>query len=146
MDGSIEVFDGKSFQPKSVDLDRVWQGWQFGPYLIDEEGNPRTKFPAYDITGLNPRTVFGYYEPGHYCFVVVDGRNRKYSVGLSMQELAQLMVDLGCTQAYNMDGGASTQMYWNGDIYNHPSENRPLSDIIYICEPIGDGLLFNDSQ
>lgn len=139
-DGSIAVFDGESFVPRKLDLTDAWQVWQFGPYLIKKNGDPRTKFPAYDITGLNPRTAFGYYEPGHYCFVVVDGRKAGYSRGISMKDLAQLMVDLGCTQAYNLDGGGSSQMYWNGDLLNQPSgfSVRSIPDIIYLTEPVYD--------
>ena len=118
----------------------VWQGWQFGPYLIDENGEPRSRFPAYSINATNPRTVFGYYEPGHYCFVVVDGRQGKTSRGITLQDLAKLMKDLGCVQAYNLDGGASSQLFWNGGLFNTPSgdSQRSLPDIIYITEPVGD--------
>lgn len=138
-DGSVEVFDGPTFDP-DMDMTDVWQVWQFGPYLIDEDGNPKTEFPHYGFTIRNPRTVFGYYEPGHYCFVVVDGRQGGYSVGITMSDLARLMKDLGCTQAYNLDGGASSQLYWNGKLWNQPSGDglRSIPDIIYIAEPVYD--------
>ena len=138
-DGSMSVCTYNDFNPK-MDMSDVWQGWQFGPYLINEDGTPRTSFPGYGINPHNPRTVLGYYEPGHYCFVVVDGRHSGYSSGLTLKNLAQLMVDLGCKQAYNLDGGGSTQLYWNGEIHNRPSGRtlRPLTDIIYIAEPLYD--------
>ena len=88
------------------------------------------------MTEVNPRCAIGYFEPGHYCFVVVDGRRPGYSNGVTMKMLSRLMYDLGCTVAYNLDGGASAQMYWNGDIYNYPSGNgRTISDIVYIAFP-----------
>lgn len=86
--------------------------------------------------------MLGYYEPGHYCFVVVDGRV-KHSAGLNMENLAKLMADLGCKQAYNFDGGDTSQMYWNGAICNTPSGNRSQVDIIYLVEPTGE--LENDT-
>lgn len=135
-DGSVRVCRASEYDPE-MDFSDVWQAWQFGPYLIEEDGSSRTKFPGYGITGLNPRTAFGYYEPGHYCFVVADGRRSKYSEGLTLSGLAKLMVGLGCTQAYNFDGGNSSQLFWNGKIYNNPSGNslRSIPDIIYIVEP-----------
>ncbi len=135
-DGSVHVCRSSEYDP-DMDFSNVWQAWQFGPYLIEEDGSPRTKFPGYGITPLNPRTAFGYYEPGHYCFIVADGRRSKYSEGLTLSSLAKLMVDLGCTQAYNFDGGNSAQLFWNGRIYNDPSGSslRPIPDIIYIVEP-----------
>lgn len=135
----MKVFTAAEFDLE-MDYTDVWQGWQFGPYLIEEDGTPRTDFSNYGIRVNNPRTVLGYFEPGHYCFVVVEGRQGKYSRGLTLSNLAQLMVDIGCTQAFNLDGGASTQLYWNSKLYNKPSGPvlRGLSDIIYICDPVGD--------
>ena len=138
----MSVYSYDDFDP-NMDLSDVWQGWQFGPYLINEDGTPRTEFPTYQIKTNNPRTVLGYYEPGHYCFVVVDGRRSGYSQGLTLKNLAQLMVDLGCVQAYNMDGGASSQFFWNGKLFNRPSGDglRPITDIVYLVEPVFDAEL-----
>ena len=136
-DGTIEVFRVKELDLKKLDVDRVWQAWQFGPFLINEDGTPRTDFSRARNYPENPRTVLGYYEPGHYCFVVVDGRGND-SAGLNMEDLAKLMVDLGCKQAYNFDGGATSQMYWNNSIYNAQNGNRYQVDIIYLVEPTGD--------
>ena len=72
-----------------------WQAWQFGPSLLTEGGRARTSFPNTSISPGNPRSCIGYYEPGHYCFVLVDGR-QKASRGLSLKELAVLMESLGC--------------------------------------------------
>ena len=113
----------------------IWQAWEFGPSLLGENGEPLTAFPNSKVKVQNPRSVIGYYEPGHYCFVSVDGR-QKHSRGLRMEELAQLMSSLGCKAAYNLDGGESASMYWNGDIFNKPSDGgRAMADIIYIFDP-----------
>ncbi len=43
--------------------------------------------------------------PYHYVIVVADGREEGYSEGLTLEELSQLMYDLNCIDAYNLDGG-----------------------------------------
>ena len=83
------------------------------------------------LQGHNPRTAIGYYEPGHYCFVVVDGRGE--SVGVTLSSLSRLMEDLGCKAAYNLDGGDSAQLWWNGEIVSAASNtSRVIGDIIYL--------------
>ena len=87
------------------------------------------------VESENPRAALGYYEPGHYCFVVVDGRRPSYSYGMTFRELAEVFLDLGCDCAYNLDGGGSAVMTLNGEIANLPSGGgRSLSDIILIAE------------
>ena len=84
---------------------------------------------------MNPRTAIGYYEPGHYCFVVVDGRQSGYSAGMRIERFARLFADLGCTAAYNLDGGRSSVMSFNGSFINHPYLNgRNAGDILLIRE------------
>lgn len=135
-DGSMEMLP-----PKMIDKDRIlakdpWISWNFGPILLDDEGKPLQQFNLPDnIDGRNPRAALGYYEPGHYCFVLVDGRQSSYSIGLSISELAELMESLGCTAAYNLDGGISAQIAWHGQRINHPGKNRSIRDILYITQP-----------
>ena len=133
------------YAPEELDVPALldagaWQGWTFGPSLLDDEGRPLHKMPStyIGVNDLNPRCMLGYYEPGHYCLVVVDGRqpSKRYSNGLTLLELSQLASDLGCTKAYNLDGGQSAQFYWQGDIFNHPTGGgRSISDIIYFAAP-----------
>ena len=90
------------------------------------------------VTSVNPRSAVGYYEPGHYCFVVVDGRQKGYSKGMTMSELSQLFFDLGCTVAYNLDGGKSAEMVFMGETVSQPFEGgRSTSDILYIADDKG---------
>ena len=117
---------------KILEMD-PWQAWEFGPALFDSKGNPITSYPGIGISVRNPRSCIGYIEPGHYCLVVVDGR-QKESRGVTLKELALLMQSLGCKQAYNLDGGASAQFFWKDTILNHPSGGgRPIADIIYVA-------------
>ena len=79
----------------------------------------------------NPRSVIGYYEPGHYCFITVDGRDKDR--GISMAELSMLCADMGLAAAYNLDGGGSSCMYFAG--MNYGQNTRGTTDIAYIAEP-----------
>jgi len=112
----------------------AYQTWVFGPVLLDENGHAKTKFRS-AVQQINPRSVLGYYEPGHYAFLTVDGRTKK-SKGLTMQELSQLCEDLGFTRAYNLDGGQSSVLLAkNGPINNPVSDGRPISDILVVRDP-----------
>lgn len=135
-DGTVITYAPNEIQPSFLEAKGVWQTWNFGPMLLDKDGEPMKKFNMPDhIDGPNPRAAFGYYEPGHYCFVLVDGRQNGYSVGLSLTELSLLMKDLGCTAAYNLDGGISAQLAWHAKRINHPGKNRSIVDIVYVPYP-----------
>ncbi len=133
LDGTMETMTVDEFKPSTM-RDDVWQAWEFGPSLLDADGHALEKFPTSNVKTQNPRCVIGYYEPGHYCFVTVDGR-QQHSRGLEMHELAQLMESLGCKLAFNLDGGESASLYWNGKIFSKPSKGgRVMSDIVYIVD------------
>lgn len=70
----------------------------------------------------HPRTMVGWTEAGDLLLVTVDGRQPGYSVGMTMAEAADLMIDLGTHEAINMDGGGSTSFVVNGDVVNRPSD------------------------
>ncbi len=84
----------------------------------------------------HPRTALGYNEQTtRMYFVVVDGRQPGYSVGMSLQELAAFMLELGCTQAINLDGGGSSTMVVRGEVVNRPSDltgERPVANALLL--------------
>ena len=86
-DGTMEPMTVDEYKQNGPSKE-VWQAWQFGPSLLDAEGHALKKFTNSNIKPQNPRCVIGYYEPGHYCFVTVDGR-QKNSRGLELVELAK---------------------------------------------------------
>jgi exopolysaccharide biosynthesis protein len=91
--------------------------------------------PKHPIQGTNPRTGIGILSNNHFVFVVVDGRDPGYSRGVTLAEFAQIFKDLGCTTAYNLDGGGSSTMYFMGEVVNNPSQKhgeRAVSDILYV--------------
>ena len=133
-DGTMKVMPGSSFSMEEAVADGAWQAWTFGPALLDTNGETITAFSSSNrIISANPRTAIGYYEPGHYCLVVVDGRGE--SSGITLPRLSQLFHDLGCTAAYNLDGGNSSIMVWGDEVINNPSGGgRESSDALLIAE------------
>jgi len=146
-DGTMAVYDETATTAEELLADGAWQTWSFGPALVDggqildgiEDVEIDTNIGNHSIQGEQPRTAVGMISPNHFVFVVVDGRSTGYSKGVTMTELAQIMVDLGCTVAYNLDGGGSSTMYAEGDLVNDPlgkGQERGTSDIIYIAEGV----------
>ena len=133
-DGTMKVMPGSSFSVEEAVEDSAWQAWTFGPALLDSSGETISAFSSTNrIISANPRTAIGYYEPGHYCLVVVDGRGE--SSGITLPRLSRLFYDLGCTAAYNLDGGNSSVMVWGDEVINNPSGGgRESSDALLIAE------------
>ncbi|MGI8905146.1 MAG: phosphodiester glycosidase family protein [Candidatus Sumerlaeaceae bacterium] len=90
----------------------------------EKRGVPPTRFP-YDWNRTRaPRTAIGVQRDGSVLLVVVDGRaDLPHSIGATLAELAQLMLNLGCESAMNMDGGGSSVMFVN-DSAVHPLKLR----------------------
>ena len=134
----------KTYHPDQLNIeqtiaDNAFQTWIFGPALLDENGDIPTSYNIWDyIRQAHPRTAIGYYEPGHYCMVLVDGRQTDtcYSRGMTLEELSMVFKNLGCKAAYNLDGGHCSFMTFKNQIVNHPYKmSDDISDCIYIGEP-----------
>lgn len=133
-DGTMEAYDQGTYVIEDILAREPVQVWSFGPSLLDENGQVKEEYDMLSgVNGVHPRCAVGYFEPGHYCFVVVDGR-QNHSVGLRMNQLAQIFVDLGCTVAYNMDGGASAVMMFDQRVISRQSNERDLGDILLITD------------
>ena len=135
-DGSMEAFDcSYDVTPEQLEEKGAWNSWSFGPVLV-RDGKPVENL---EQNGFAPRTAIGYYSPGHYCFFVCDGRQSGYAVGMDYSDMADLFVKLGCKLAFNLDGGASSQILFNGKIINNPAPasegQRLLQNMIAIVEP-----------
>jgi len=79
----------------------------------------------------DPRTAVGYTANNHVIMIVADGRQAA-SQGVGLPELAQIMINLGCVEAMNLDGGGSTQMAVGNQLVNTPSESRPVPTILTV--------------
>ncbi len=131
-DGTMESYYESEFDLDAAVARGAYQGWAFGPKLIDNGQIPAGYNTSDAIMAHNPRAAIGYFAPGHYCLVYVDGRQADYSKGLTMEELSQVMIDLGCVDAYNLDGGQSSMMIFQGEVVGQPYKGgRNISDIIY---------------
>ncbi len=130
-DGTMEIYENGQFTVADLVSRGVWQTWSFGPALLDAEAKAVTEFERKNPEP-NPRTAIGMFEPGHYMFIVVDGRQDGYSEGMTYVELAQLCEQLGLKVAYNLDGGDSSRMIFNGKVASNPSDHRALSDVVYV--------------
>ena len=109
----------------------ILHGFSFGPALVIDGKNAAVNIdPRRD-----PRVAIGQAGPLHYIFIVSGGRNDGTNVGMSLPALADIFIERGCDTAYNLDGGGSTTMWFNGrTIYTQT--DRAISDIIYIPKPI----------
>ena len=134
-DGSMKLFPPKKFNAMKEIKNGAYQAWCFGPALLDGKGNPLKSYNCNShVAKKNPRSAIGYFEPGHYCFVVVDGRNDA-SRGASIRELARFMAGLGCKWAYNLDGGQTSLLAAGTELLNKPSDGgRSSSDYILILD------------
>lgn len=142
-DGTVAVYDETATTADELLADGAWNTLSFGPALVEDgaviEGiddvEIDTNFGNHSIQGEQPRTAIGIIDENHIVIVVVDGREDGYSRGVTMTELADIMVSLGATTAYNLDGGGSAEMWFNGEVVNQPSNGgeRATSDILYIA-------------
>ncbi|MFV3577867.1 phosphodiester glycosidase family protein, partial [Mycobacterium tuberculosis] len=81
-----------------------------------------TNVGNHSIQGEQPRTAIGVVDENHLVLVVVDGRQEGYSRGATTTELAGILQDLGATTAYNIDGGGSSTLWFDGEVVNSPSQ------------------------
>lgn len=137
-DGSFRIIREDEISAQSLLEAGAEQILSFGPALVEngevsvEKGQEVSRAKS-----SNPRTAIGIVEENHYLFVVSDGRTSD-SQGLSLYELAEFMQSLGVTTAYNLDGGGSSTLYFNGQVVNQPTTNgkkiqeRSVSDIVCI--------------
>lgn len=137
-DGSFAIIDEDEVTAEQLLADGAVQVLSFGPALIEDgeiavtQGEEVGKAMA-----SNPRTAIGICGDGHYVFVVSDGRTDE-SKGLSLYELAEFLQELGVETAYNLDGGGSSTMVYQGEVVNNPTtsgnsvKERSVSDIVYI--------------
>jgi hypothetical protein len=101
------------------DLTGVTTALGGGPVLLDAGQAPDWRPPQ----PRHPRTVLGWNNE-HFFLMVVDGRQKSLSAGMTYPELAALMSRLGCTYAINLDGGGSSTLWLDGHIMNSPSDGR----------------------
>ena len=137
-DGSFGIINESEVTAQELIQNGAVQTLSFGPALIQNGSIAVTSDEEVGkAMASNPRTAIGIIDENHYVFVVSDGRTDE-SEGLSLSQLAQFMQSLGVETAYNLDGGGSSTMYFNGSVVNNPTtggnttKERSVSDIVYI--------------
>lgn len=146
-DGSMAIDSEKAVNIPSLIAKGLIDTLSFGPALV-VNGKPAPSFPKMTtdldvhFQNPNPRTGIGFFSPKHFLFLIVDGRSPSYSVGMTLAEFAQEFVKFGCSEAYNLDGGGSSTLYFNGRVVNNPlgrnlKYQRRVSDIVLIAAPAG---------
>ncbi|MEI8217153.1 MAG: phosphodiester glycosidase family protein [Eubacteriales bacterium] len=95
----------------------------FGPALVvDGQGTIKSGNGGW---GIAPRTAIGQRRDGSIILLAIDGRTAK-SIGASLRDVQNIMLQYGAYNASNLDGGSSTTMYANGKVINNP------------CDPLGE--------
>ena len=137
-DGHFEITNAGETTAQALADAGVWQAFSFGPALVQDGAVTVSEGEEVGhAMASNPRTAIGIIDHLHYVLVVSDGRTEE-SAGLTLRQLAEFMQGLGVTTAYNLDGGGSSTMYWNGQVINNPTtsgrsvKERSVSDIVYI--------------
>ena len=143
-DGRVEVYDETTTDAQSLVDAGVWNTLSFGPALVEDgevvagidDVEVDTNVGNHSIQGVQPRTAVGVVDENHLVLVVVDGRQEGYSRGVTMTGLAEILQGLGATTAYNIDGGGSSTLYFDGEVVNSPSQGRErgTSDVLYVAD------------
>jgi len=134
LDGTMRVGD-------TINLKFYLNPWQSGAMAIG--GGPRLvragqvnveseAFDSSQVKGRGPRTGIGIDPQGNLIVEVIDGRSDCFSIGMTLAELAADLKSRGAVDAMNFDSGGSSTLYFNGDIYNYPSDGseRSISNAI----------------
>ena len=137
-DGSFKIIYEDQVSADQLVKDGVVSLLAFGPALVENgEIVVDTKSEVGQSMASNPRTAIGIIDENHYIIIVSDGRTSE-SQGLSLYQMAEIMKSYGVKTAYNLDGGGSSTLYFNGQVINKPTTNgntiseRSVSDIVYI--------------
>lgn len=137
-DGSFKIIYEDQISAEQLVNDGVINLLAFGPALVENgEIAVGKNQEVGQAMASNPRTAIGIIDENHYIIVVSDGRTSE-SEGLSLYQLAEVMKSYGAKTAYNLDGGGSSTLYFNGQVINKPTtggnkiSERAVSDIVYI--------------
>ena len=137
-DGSFKIIYENQISADQLVQDGVVNLLAFGPSLVENgEISVGINTEVGQAMASNPRTAIGIIDENHYIIVVSDGRTSE-SKGLSLYQMAEVMKSYGVKTAYNLDGGGSSTLYFNGQVINKPTtggskiSERAVSDIVYI--------------
>lgn len=126
--------------------------WETLDYIVG--GAPLLIYEGQEITDFSPektletfltkrhaRTALGILPTKEWLFVVVDGKQKEYSLGMTMPELVSFMKEQGCIAAINLDGGGSSTMVIDDKVINHPFQAEDDEDKTYNLREVSDTIL-----
>ncbi len=124
---------GKIHSQAELKQKGILQGASFLPTLLIN--GKRQPIPREWANTRHPRTLIGHFDNGDLLFIVIDGRRRGWSNGVTLEEAQRKLQEFHVRDAYNLDGGGSSAFYYNGRILNRPSDGRErpvISNIVVL--------------
>jgi hypothetical protein len=121
-DKNGKLVGGELKTREEVEALNVMHGASFVPTLL--ENGKKLKIPSKWANKKEPRTLIGNFSNGDLLFIVIDGRQKGYSNGVTLEEAQDKLLEFNVRDAYNLDGGGSSTFYYNGKVLNSPSDGR----------------------
>ena len=116
---------------------KIMHAFMFGPALVKEGQELKMDLNyGFNPNGRQPRSAIGQLDTLSYVLVICDNEKGSDSVGATHQEMAKFMAELGCREAYNLDGGNSSIMIYNNSAYNVKKQERDITDMIYFATAV----------
>ncbi|MEK8126923.1 phosphodiester glycosidase family protein [Paenibacillus filicis] len=119
-----KLIGGKFYKQEDLDKLKPSFGATFVPILL--QGGKKQPIPAQWVTSPSraPRTVVGSFKNDQLLFIVTDGYDERGNSGATLAELQDKLAALGIKDAYNLDGGGSSSLIFDGQVINRPSDGR----------------------
>ncbi|MBE3596806.1 MAG: phosphodiester glycosidase family protein [Hydrogenibacillus sp.] len=114
---------GPAMTPSDIERLGVREGASFLPTLI-KDGKAQA-IPKDWAGKKEPRTLIGHFTNGDVLMIVIDGRQKGYSEGVTLEDAQTKLLGLNIRDAYNLDGGGSSTFVYNGQVLNRPSDGKP---------------------
>ena len=137
MGGDMQVFLSNEKTAEEYLAMGAYDVLAFGPYLIRDGELNEFGLETYGLSHAQ-RTAIGMVEPGHYFAMMLEGRHSKSS-GDGISFLAEKLYERGCTQAFNLDGGATSCIVFMGKQLNISNAEYPRASARGTAEILGIG-------
>jgi len=124
---------GKITSREQIEEMEVLHGASFLPTLLKD--GKKQKIPKDWANKREPRTLIGHFSNGDILFIVIDGRRKDWSSGVTLEEAQDKLLEFNVTDAYNLDGGGSSTFYYDGKVLNKPSggsERRVTTNLVVL--------------
>jgi len=124
-----KLVGGEINSREDVEELEVESGATFVPTLLKD--GKKLSIPAKWKNKREPRTMIGHFSNGDLLFIVIDGRQKGYSNGVTLEEAQEKLLEWNVRDAYNLDGGGSSTFVYDGEVLNSPSDGQERKVISY---------------